>query len=991
METVPGQIKVWNLLEKMGEGDGGEIFRVESLLDKSIAILKRPQRKAFPSDIIRQAGQIDKEASILEALSGHDFSESIIRVPVVMDKSKAGNEYTDRFFIVLSPASGLSLAELYRLARIRSIPSDYGGASSILTPLQLFSISRMVQLGRLPDLLLLRALVGVTDFLEAIHTLRAETANGEVHGVLWNDIKPDHFLWDPVEAYFTLIDWGNAQFVEADGITKDRQHSRLSDFSQFLEVMEQFLSEASPDLVQKLEWPDGISSTNVYSTGILPLRERANKLLGSENLALHALRQDEIEIISNPDPNVELIEHLGEIHRNITSKGEVPDHPQATRFYERLSRKLIEMGDFTNLFKICGQLGGMAILDASQFALMGKMAKLAQAEIVPPSALLAGLDGNWSAALWDLCVAALGQKDPEWWAELSSQVRQQAGEDDTIRPLIAVNRLIHALKSTISRGQNMELYQELVSQVDSTIIPRWTQLEPDPPDAGIEYSEVENILDKIKELHPESAQILVQSLEQPRAQVNIALDAWRRQDFDTTARVFRQILFWDPDRIRLLQADKALQKTISWLTEVRSGIKNDEPLLEFITRMELTGREFRNQIASAPWLDDLLEAQKQLRKGEDPTDVLLKHPISRDELDWLISLEPRRPLLLSSDTLPVIERQSRDSNPTPSVYGVNETELGVGKGIILADPLDTWASEARGSSARLFIGTLSSQDKTHRTSAVKLMRPDRVEYALPLFKEEAKILSLMHDVPGVVSMIETGYFKLDQPDLPPEDRNASAASLRGKALRYGLDSVHNFLSDLEIKTGEGWIPYIAIEKFERDENLLLLCDTGYTNGRFLPTLEGLVMGIQICGILEAAHARNILYRDHKILHYYWRREVNGISMIDWNVSKHYPGGLSSADTQFDLVQFGARTLHYLLVGRSAPGALPLGPNRPEEIESAARSYSVQWSYDDQRLPKDIKDLLQSVLTGEYTSAIKLKDDLLAIFTKLSTLVNATGG
>jgi len=114
-------------------------------------------------------------------------------------------------------------------------------------------------------------------------------------------------------------------------------------------------------------------------------------------------------------------------------------------------------------------------------------------------------------------------------------------------------------------------------------------------------------------------------------------------------------------------------------------------------------------------------------------------------------------------------------------------------------------------------------------------------------------------------------------------------------------------------------------------------------------------------------------------------------MIDWNVSKRVPGGLSTTETQFDLVQFGARALHYLLAGRSAQGALPLGPNKPEEIESAARNYAVHWNYDDHRLPKDIKEILHSVLAGDYISARQLRDDLYVIFQKLSKLVNATGG
>ena len=114
-------------------------------------------------------------------------------------------------------------------------------------------------------------------------------------------------------------------------------------------------------------------------------------------------------------------------------------------------------------------------------------------------------------------------------------------------------------------------------------------------------------------------------------------------------------------------------------------------------------------------------------------------------------------------------------------------------------------------------------------------------------------------------------------------------------------------------------------------------------------------------------------------------------MIDWNIAKRFPEGLSETEVQFDLVQFGARALHYILTGRSAPGALPLGPNKPEEIETAARSYAVSWTYDDQRLPKDIKEILAAVLSGEYKNVRQLREDLLLIYSKLSALVNPPGG
>jgi serine/threonine protein kinase len=153
----------------------------------------------------------------------------------------------------------------------------------------------------------------------------------------------------------------------------------------------------------------------------------------------------------------------------------------------------------------------------------------------------------------------------------------------------------------------------------------------------------------------------------------------------------------------------------------------------------------------------------------------------------------------------------------------------------------------------------------------------------------------------------------------------------------------------------------------------------------MPILEALIIAIQICDILEIAHSRNIVYRDHKILHYYWQSEYNGVFIIDWNIARRFPEGLSPADIQFDLVQFGARALHYLFTGRAAPGALPMSANRPEEIEAADHSYAVQWTYDDQRLPKDIKDLLEAVLAGTFYSARSLREALLNIYRKLSEL------
>jgi hypothetical protein len=114
--------------------------------------------------------------------------------------------------------------------------------------------------------------------------------------------------------------------------------------------------------------------------------------------------------------------------------------------------------------------------------------------------------------------------------------------------------------------------------------------------------------------------------------------------------------------------------------------------------------------------------------------------------------------------------------------------------------------------------------------------------------------------------------------------------------------------------------------------------------------------------------------------------MSGVTSIDWNIAKRYPEGLGTAEKQFDLVQFGARALHHILTGRAAPGALPLGPNRPEEIEQASHSYHTQWTYDDERLPNQVKEILERALVEGYSQAKDLRKDLYEVYQQLAEAV-----
>ena len=80
---------------------------------------------------------------------------------------------------------------------------------------------------------------------------------------------------------------------------------------------------------------------------------------------------------------------------------------------------------------------------------------------------------------------------------------------------------------------------------------------------------MDSLIDPIEELLPGTREKLEKSLAQPKAQVELVLNAWEQKDFELARRGLRSILVWDPDRARLLTAEKAIGAAPQWLARVR--------------------------------------------------------------------------------------------------------------------------------------------------------------------------------------------------------------------------------------------------------------------------------------------------------------------------------------------------------------------------------------------------------------------------------------
>lgn len=314
----------------------------------------------------------------------------------------------------------------------------------------------------------------------------------------------------------------------------------------------------------------------------------------------------------------------------------------------------------------------------------------------------------------------------------------------------------------------------------------------------------------------------------------------------------------------------------------------------------------------------------------------------------------------------------------------------------LTEPLDTWLSaglrdfavpEAIGSSARVF--RLKYPDLAGDYGdypAIKVMRPDKTDYALPLFFNEVRILENMKDVPGVTGTLGLGFLQVESGDWPKEiapltktlQLESSGSQLSGNAEFYSPGEHLDFLEVLENKVKSGWLAFIVLPH-RWEDNLFLRCDSGYTRGEFqrtFPVINALEAAFQISEILQAAHERKIIYLDHKVLHYYWNEPRRQVFVLDWNIGRMINNENSEEVYEFDVLQFSARALHHLLTGRQAPGSVKIGPNKPEEIQNAPHHYDPIWTYDDQkRLTPSELDFLTGAIQGQYKTAKELGADL----------------
>ncbi|MEO1646530.1 MAG: hypothetical protein AAFR67_15170, partial [Chloroflexota bacterium] len=176
-------------------GRSGETLRaVDTRNDERKVVIKRPAPNDAPPIRAGQEVSISNERRALQRLSGHEVLTELV------DEGQFFVGGTPHQYIVMERAEGTIIADEV--------------------------IELNAQGKRLPELEILIIIDRLLDLLYTAHT----------NDIVYNDVDAKHLFWDRDNYALSLIDWGNAVFLEGDDVTQ-QGISRQTDIQQVGELL----------------------------------------------------------------------------------------------------------------------------------------------------------------------------------------------------------------------------------------------------------------------------------------------------------------------------------------------------------------------------------------------------------------------------------------------------------------------------------------------------------------------------------------------------------------------------------------------------------------------------------------------------------------------------------------------------------------------------------------------------------------------------------
>ncbi len=305
-KTVQGKTYQWRLGDTpIGSGDAGEVYAVVCVEQPELSgVLKTPSRIATGGTIQRQAGQIAQEGLALAQLEG--LPECKAHPPQVLDQAPEFTVGTANYFIVSETAPGEDMASMLVRTRQEGVP--------------------------FPRRVILTVLDSLFDLFARAHR----------SGVLWNDVKLEHIYWDNASGGVSVIDWGNAQFLnQTDG--QRRALPRWEDYRQLVDTLGLFLQQSAPELYDDLGWSE-FQSTELDRPRISVLARRI--AYQHEVIALRVMEyQSLIRVILNSDPTMDGLQKIQTYQKVLLRIGAPWEAERVLAYGQQLVEATLAAGD----------------------------------------------------------------------------------------------------------------------------------------------------------------------------------------------------------------------------------------------------------------------------------------------------------------------------------------------------------------------------------------------------------------------------------------------------------------------------------------------------------------------------------------------------------------------------------------------------------------------------------------------------------------------
>jgi hypothetical protein len=620
-----GENKNWNIKALLGSGIDGEAFWVES--DEAYPVTGVLKRSSNRINYELQAAHIASEGEIVNKLDGLSVQceSSNIKVCRLLDRSPDHLKGTASYFIVTERSPGFTIDDLMRLSRSRFEKDNY---KFDLTPIESYFIEKFSG-QKFPILIILRAIVCTYQMFNKIHASSI--------GVIWNDIKSEHYFWDPSQSFFTIIDWGNGYFIDEDGISLDRKFSKDADYAQFVETFIKLIDlvdigskdQSLLSLANQIEEPISIRAERLYYYA-------KNKLTKEERL-LSLLRQDEESILNAQHPKFEDLRKLLDIHSKIIAFGELPQFNRIDNYKKKLVAYLASEGKFDEILWTCDQFSEIPFHSTdSPWELIRQVASLktnndSRINQVISNTIQYLLSQNYIEALWEILSPVGINALTDDWVETAYSIRQEIVKETAYypTPLKSVLQLrtniinkIDKLDDEINKFKEIQDWRNVQSlgteilNLKEKVLPeldfqidRWEKYEPSWPEADIRYSDIETFLSGIIDLFPSDVQQVLANLsfKNAKKQVEFVLDAWENEKFDNAVELLRKVIVWDPNRFRIIKAADTIVEAQDWLVKfVRKGPQGQDDWNDYVLSVITKGTNFIAYIGPTTWLTNIV-------------------------------------------------------------------------------------------------------------------------------------------------------------------------------------------------------------------------------------------------------------------------------------------------------------------------------------------------------------------------------------------------